>query len=154
MELVALRCPKCNGELEVHEGQKRTFCKYCGSQILLDDGNRIINVIDEARLREIKLQNEEDRGRYKSASQRQGWMILSIVLHVVFTLLFSGAVMYQSVFAIIAAICVWIGFPILLAVVKPRNAGGLSRIKTAVLFYITFTVIFFAVGKIYLKYLK
>ena len=45
MELVALRCPKCNGELEVHEGQKRTFCKYCGSQILLDDGNRIINVI-------------------------------------------------------------------------------------------------------------
>ena len=165
MELVALRCPKCNGELEVHEGQKRTFCKYCGSQILLDEGNRIINVIDEARLREIKLnkevsdfdrklQNEEDRGRYKSASQRQGWIILSIVLHVVFTLLFSGAVMYQSVFAIIAAICVWIGFPILLAVVKPRNAGGLSRIKTAVLFYITFTVIFFAVGKIYLKYLK
>jgi hypothetical protein len=75
-------------------------------------------------------------------------------LHVVFTLLFSGAVMYQSVFAIIAAICVWIGFPILLAVVKPRNAGGLSRIKTAVLFYITFTVIFFAVGKFYLKYLK
>ena len=161
MELVALRCPKCNGELEVHEGQKRTFCKYCGSQILLDDGNRIINVIDEAKLKEIKLsdfdrklQDEEDRGRYKSASQRQGWIILCIVLHVVFTLLFSGAVMYQSVFAIIAAICVWIGFPILLAVVKPRNAGGLSRIKTAVLFYVTFTVIFFAVGKFYLKYLK
>ena len=104
MELVALRCPKCNGELEVHEGQKRTFCKYCGSQILLDDGNRIINVIDEAKLKEIKLnkevsdfdrklQDEEDRGRYKSASQRQGWIILCIVLHVVFTLLFSGAVM-------------------------------------------------------------
>ena len=50
MELVALKCPKCGGELEVHEGQKKTFCKYCGSQILLDDGNRIINVIDEARL--------------------------------------------------------------------------------------------------------
>ncbi len=45
MELVALKCPKCGGELEVHEGQKKTFCKYCGSQILLDDGNRIINVI-------------------------------------------------------------------------------------------------------------
>ena len=38
MELVALKCPKCGGELEVHEGQKKTFCKYCGSQILLDDG--------------------------------------------------------------------------------------------------------------------
>lgn len=37
MELVALKCPKCGGELEVHEGQKKTFCKYCGSQILLDD---------------------------------------------------------------------------------------------------------------------
>ena len=49
MELVALKCPKCGGELEVHEGQKKTFCKYCGSQILLDDGNRIINVIDEAK---------------------------------------------------------------------------------------------------------
>jgi len=39
-----IKCPKCGGELEVHEGQKKTFCKYCGSQILLDDGNRIINV--------------------------------------------------------------------------------------------------------------
>ena len=58
MELVALKCPKCGGELEVHEGQKKTFCKYCGSQILLDDGNRIINVIDEARLKEIKLNKE------------------------------------------------------------------------------------------------
>ena len=142
MELVALRCPKCNGELEVHEGQKRTFCKYCGSQILLDDGNRIINVIDEARLREIKLnkevsdfdrklQNEEDRGRYKSASQRQGWIILSIVLHVVFTLLFSGAVMYQSVFAIIAAAPISIaahasdGFPMPASTIIGRSISSI-----------------------------
>ena len=86
MELVALKCPKCGGELEVHEGQKKTFCKYCGSQILLDDGNRIINVIDEARLKEIKLnkevsdfdqklRDEEASGRYKNASQKQGWII-------------------------------------------------------------------------------
>lgn len=113
MELVALKCPKCGGELEVHEGQKKTFCKYCGSQILLDDGNRIINVIDEARLKEIKLnkevsdfdkklRDEEASGRYKNASQKQGWIIVCIVLHVVFTLVFSGAVMYKSVLAIIA----------------------------------------------------
>lgn len=111
MELVALKCPKCGGELEVHEGQKKTFCKYCGSQILLDDGNRIINVIDEARLKEIKLnkevsdfdqklRDEEASGRYKNASQKQGW------------------------------------------------------IKTAVLFYITFTAIFFGVGKLYLRFIK
>ena len=62
--------------------------------------------------------------------------------------------MYQSVFAIIAAICVWIGFPILLAVVKPRNAGGLSRIKTAFLFTITYTFISYAVGKITFKNFK
>ena len=86
MELVALKCPKCGGELEVHEGQKKTFCKYCGSQILLDDGNRIINVIDEARLKEIKLnkevsdfdqklRDEEASGRYKNASQKQGRVV-------------------------------------------------------------------------------
>lgn len=165
MELVALKCPKCGGELEVHEGQKKTFCKYCGSQILLDDGNRIINVIDEARLKEIKLnkevsdfdqklRDEETSGRYKNASQKQGWIIACIVLHVIFTLVFSGAVMYQSVFAIIASICLWVALPVIMALIKPRNAGGMGRIKTAVLFYITFTAIFFGVGKLYLRFIK
>lgn len=165
MELVALKCPKCGGELEVHEGQKKMFCKYCGSQILLDDGNRIINVIDEARLKEIKLnkevsdfdqklRDEEASGRYKNASQKQGWIIACIVLHVIFTLVFSGAVMYQSVFAIIASICLWVALPVIMALIKPRNAGGMGRIKTAVLFYITFTAIFFGVGKLYLRFIK
>ena len=47
MELVALKCPKCGGELEVHEGQKKTFCKYCGSQIhhVLDALGKIITNI-------------------------------------------------------------------------------------------------------------
>ena len=153
MELVALKCPKCGGELEVHEGQKKTFCKYCGSQILLDDGNRIINVIDEARLKEIKL-NKEVSDFDKNASQKQGWIIVCIVLHVVFTLVFSGAVMYQSVLAIIASICLWVALPVIMALIKPRNAGGMGRIKTAVLFYITFTAIFFGVGKLYLRFIK
>ena len=165
MELVALKCPKCGGELEIHEGQKRTFCKYCGSQILLDDGNRIINVIDEARLKEIKLnkevsdfdqklRDEEASSRYKIASQKQGWVILCIVMHVIFALVLSGAVMYQSVFAIIASICVWIALPVIMALLKPRNAGGWGRIKTAVAFYITFTAIFFGIGKLYIRFFK
>lgn len=165
MELVALKCPKCGGELEVHEGQKRTFCKYCGSQILLDDGNRIINVIDEARIKEVqlnkevsdfeqKLRDEEASGRYKDASHRQGWLIFVIIMHVVFALLFSAAVLYKSVIAIIISICVWIAVPIILAITKPRNAGGWGKIKLAVTYYITFTAIFFAIGKLYLRFLK
>lgn len=47
MELVALKCPKCGGELEVHEGRKKTFCKYCGYRYFLMTESRIINVIDE-----------------------------------------------------------------------------------------------------------
>ena len=75
-------------------------------------------------------------------------------MHVVFTLVFSGAVMYRSVFAIIASICLWVALPVIMALIKPRNAGGMGRIKTAVLFYITFTVIFFGVGKLYLRFIK
>ena len=65
-----------------------------------------------------------------------------------------GAVMYQSVFAIIASICLWVALPVIMALIKPRNAGGMGRIKTAVLFYITFTAIFFGVGKLYLRFIK
>ena len=35
MELKTLRCPSCNGLLEIEDGLDTFFCKYCGNKIIL-----------------------------------------------------------------------------------------------------------------------
>lgn len=36
MNLVSLKCPNCNADLDIEESASATFCSYCGSRILID----------------------------------------------------------------------------------------------------------------------
>ena len=35
MELIKMKCPSCNADLELNPALKEAFCVYCGSKILL-----------------------------------------------------------------------------------------------------------------------
>lgn len=37
MKLIAMKCPCCNGELNVDGDREFCFCQYCGTKIMIDD---------------------------------------------------------------------------------------------------------------------
>lgn len=59
-KIISLKCPECDATLDVEEGKKFYFCNYCGSKILIDDGNtnNTNRIVDEARIREAEIERE------------------------------------------------------------------------------------------------
>jgi len=52
MDLFTLRCPNCNGEIEVEDGLEVMYCKYCGTKLMVDGmSDGVINA--KVRLREM-----------------------------------------------------------------------------------------------------
>lgn len=60
MKLVSLKCPECKADLSVEPGRKQCFCQYCGTKIMIDNGEQIhtYKTVDEARIKEAEFQSE------------------------------------------------------------------------------------------------
>ena len=60
MELITTTCPACGGSIHVQSNQKQCYCTFCGSQVLIDNGEKTFTyrTVDEARLRELELENK------------------------------------------------------------------------------------------------
>lgn len=87
--ITAMVCPNCNGSLDVREGQKYSYCPYCGVKLLIDTGDKTINVnktyhrIDDAGVERaraeaaavyarerVKLKELEMEERHRKRKQR------------------------------------------------------------------------------------
>ena len=44
MELVAARCPSCNGDIQLDPGREAGFCLHCGTKVLVSEAVRQYNV--------------------------------------------------------------------------------------------------------------
>ena len=57
MKMISLKCPECGSDIDIEEGHKQCFCKYCGTKILIDDGNSTYTYrkVDEARIKEAEV---------------------------------------------------------------------------------------------------
>lgn len=58
MKIISLKCPECGADIDIEEGHKQCFCKYCGTKILIDDGRSTTHTyhkVDEARLKEAEV---------------------------------------------------------------------------------------------------
>lgn len=44
MKLYAVKCPECGATLDIDDGMKACFCKYCGHKILIDDEQQVITI--------------------------------------------------------------------------------------------------------------
>lgn len=57
MKIISLKCPECGADIDIEEGHKQCFCKYCGTKILIDDGNSTYTYrkVDEARIKEAEV---------------------------------------------------------------------------------------------------
>lgn len=65
MELFKLVCPACGADITLEKETNDCFCPYCGTKFKFDDGiKRVEHTItyrDEARLKELELQEQEQR---------------------------------------------------------------------------------------------
>ena len=62
MELFKLVCPACGADISLEKETRDCFCPYCGTKFKFDDGvqrsEHTVSYRDEARLRELELQEE------------------------------------------------------------------------------------------------
>ena len=99
--ITAMVCPNCNGNLDLHEGQKYSYCPYCGVKLMIDNGeeihqyNKTYRKIDEAeiamakakiastqaqeaiRLKELEVEEKRQKRKHKLVLF---WIISLLVL--------------------------------------------------------------------------
>ncbi len=63
MKLIKLTCDKCGASLNIDPDNRIAFCPYCGAKLLINDES--IRIVDEARLREISLEEERQRRQWQ-----------------------------------------------------------------------------------------
>ena len=77
-----LTCPKCGASVQQGD-RKVSFCAYCGSQLLVDDGSAKVTytTVDETRIRELEIEEARERRQMELEEKRRpGRVRLSIVL--------------------------------------------------------------------------
>lgn len=100
MTVTSFKCPNCGADLQVEEGRTMCFCNYCGTQIHIDDGTIRVNItkriVDEARLRELDLQEQNRIRQEANESQKEAeakkkitnWWTAVVVCQAVFAIIF------------------------------------------------------------------
>ncbi len=70
MGLISLDCPNCGGHVQIDEDVDVCFCMYCGQQLLLKN-RQVVIIRDEAKLRELELQEEERKRQEEQAKAKR-----------------------------------------------------------------------------------
>jgi len=94
-----MKCPSCGGQLEVPVGRDRVFCRYCGTQILVDSHDVTVHVHNHAseavELRRLEIEREErrkavekrERQEAENNRYRKRWRIALVAYFIVITTL-------------------------------------------------------------------
>lgn len=101
MKMHALRCPNCDGNIEVEDGLDIFFCKYCGYKIVLEGQSdeayraktRIKDMEHDERMRDKKYAHERYKIETKNKKESHETKIIFLVVVafiLVFTLYFEG----------------------------------------------------------------
>lgn len=99
-DLITLRCPSCNADLQVEEGRESYFCPYCGAIVIFDNGRDTkytirdeakiheTDVDKEIRLEELRLQELSERRKAKAQHSRRLVAIIAAIIGTI--LMFIG----------------------------------------------------------------
>lgn len=85
---ISLKCPECGATLDVEEGKKFYFCNYCGSKILIDDGNtnNTNRIVDEARIREAEISRELRLKEMELDNKKRRNTVIVTILKIIVTI--------------------------------------------------------------------
>lgn len=162
MELIALKCKHCGGEITIEDDKKVVYCPYCGTQNYIDDGTRTVKIVDEAKLEEVRLRQEEflkrkaseealNSVRDRKLKQRMVWRIFVAIAHILIVIPVFMFMKNQDETPSINLILGMLGYmliaPIILGVTRPYIPSKKWDVKEKgkgrliVLFYISFVAV-------------
>ena len=105
MKLQALRCPNCNGSLDIEDGIDTFYCKYCGYKIIIDGQSGVLlrakvdmkKMEHEERLLDKQLAQERYKIESKKATDKdndrslnRSIVMLVIIVLIAFSVVFVG----------------------------------------------------------------
>lgn len=87
-KIISLKCPECGATLDVEEGKKFYFCNYCGTKILIDDGNtnNTNRIVDEARIREAEIARELRLKEMELDNKKRRNTVIVTILKIIVTI--------------------------------------------------------------------
>ena len=162
MELIALQCKNCGGEITIEDDKKVVFCPYCGTQNYIDDGTRTVKIVDEAKLEEVRLRQEEflkrkaseeqlNEIRDRKSKQRRIWSVFVAIAHILIVipvfLLMQNMDETPNINLILGMLGYLLIAPIILGVTRPYIPSKKWDVKEkgkgrlVLLFYISFVAI-------------
>lgn len=77
--VLELKCPSCNGVLNVDPGLEQAYCTYCGAKVLISDENKkTYHYIDEAEVQKAKSEEVIKKAEIeaKEKSEKRNHMVL------------------------------------------------------------------------------
>ena len=101
MKITSLKCPECNGILNVDKNLQQCYCTYCGAKIVLqDEYHHTKTYIDQARIKEAEVEQIRVEHEYSEKEERRKAKLLILKIKVVAT----------ALLIIIGSILVFLGF--------------------------------------------
>ena len=71
MQVMAVKCPSCGGQVNVPHGQRMTRCQYCGANVIVDDGvQRVEQHVTYDNAEEAGYSFEKGRQRAQQEAMR------------------------------------------------------------------------------------
>lgn len=82
---IPVECPKCGAAIQQSGDRAATFCSYCGTRLLVDDGSAKVTytTVDETRIRELEAQSALELKQLELEEKRRPiWLKLMAALAV------------------------------------------------------------------------
>lgn len=120
MKIISLKCPECGADIDIEEGHRQCFCKYCGTKILIDDGNSTYTYrkVDEARIKEdevekairlkeleLELYDKKSKEDKKRMGRKRMNSITLIVVIIALALLLIGRITGNEDYSLFGYVC-------------------------------------------------
>lgn len=101
IKFTSVKCPDCGADLPIEEGREKTFCSFCGAQIIaVNENEHIYRHIDEAKIKEaemnqaVELKKLEiiERKRAAAEKTKKVKIIISVAMGIVGIILMLAGV--------------------------------------------------------------
>lgn len=90
LKLYAVKCPECGATLEIDDGMKFCFCKYCGNKIVIDDEQQVITINKNVRIEQTNRRIDEAalaREAYKDKKDRRDNVVFFLCMLCLFAII-------------------------------------------------------------------
>ena len=102
---VALKCPRCDADLDAESDREMLFCQYCGAKIILTDENtytinknitinQTIHHVDDAKITRAETERMVQMHQIEKERNESKVLMLKIIFSIILAIV--GAILYMS----------------------------------------------------------